>query len=354
MAPCAAAGVMRSEKSMNPLEQDAAEERLRRRIEAYHATGLAYAAVKLGVPETMGADVWTAERLATTLDVAAPHLRRFLLGLATLGLLEERPDDTFALTAAGRSLAPGAASNLREKLLIVVEQYWQPWANVASSVKTGAPAFEAIFGKPVGAWRQAHPDHGDAFDAYLARESYGHARPVLEALDLTRVETVADIGGGWGGLLAALLEANSTLHGILFDQPHTVETAKVYLDPLGLAGRLSFVAGDFLTEIPVEADLYLLKAVLQQEDDVHAQTILETVRRAMLDGARLVVIERLMPVHPADDPAAVMIDLHMMVISGGHARTQAEMEALLARAGLSVSSISSTSGGLSLIEATRR
>jgi len=207
---------------------------------------------------------------------------------------------------------------------------------------------------PVGAWRQAHPDHGDAFDAYLARESYGHARPVLEALDLTRVETVADIGGGWGGLLAALLEANSTLHGILFDQPHTVETAKVYLDPLGLAGRLSFVAGDFLTEIPVEADLYLLKAVLQQEDDVHAQTILETVRRAMLDGARLVVIERLMPVHPADDPAAVMIDLHMMVISGGHARTQAEMEALLARAGLSVSSISSTSGGLSLIEATRR
>jgi hypothetical protein len=338
---------------MNPTDQHV-EERLRHQIEAYHAAGLAYAAVKLGLPETMGADVWTAERLATALDVSAPHLLRVLRGLATLGLVEARPDDTFALTAAGKSLMPGAASNLREKLLIVVEQYWQPWANVASSVKTGAPAFEAVFGKSVAAWRQAHPDHGNAFDAHLARESYGHAGPIIEALDLARVETVADIGGGRGGLLAALLEANPDLHGILFDQPHTIDTAKKYLEPLGLAGRVSFVAGDFLTEIPVEADLYLLKAVLQQQDDVRAHTILETVRRAMPDGARLVIIERLMLVHPANDPAAVMIDLHMMVISGGRARTRAEMEALLAHAELSVRSISSTSGGLSLIEATRR
>jgi len=339
---------------MDAPEQDAVEDRLRRQIEAYHAAGLAYAAVKLGLPETMGADVWTAERLATTLDVSAPHLRRLLLGLTTLGLVEARRDGTFTLTAAGKSLMPGAASNLREKLLIVVEQYWQPWANVASSVKTGAPAFDRVFSKPVAAWRQAHPENGDAFDAYLARESYGHAGPIIEALDLARVETIVDIGGGWGGLLAALLEANPAVHGILFDQPRTIDAAKNYLEPLGLTGRLSFVAGDFLTEIPIEADLFLLKAVLQQQDDVHAQTILETLRGAMPEGARLVIIERLMPERPADDPAGVMADLHMMVIWGGRARTQAEMEALLVRAGLPVSSISSTSGGLSLIEATRR
>jgi hypothetical protein len=345
---------VRSENIMSAPDQDAIEDHLRRQIEAYHAAGLAYAAVKLGLAETMGADVWMAEHLATNLDVSAPHLRRLLLGLTTLGLVEAKSDDTFALTAAGKSLLPGAASNLREKLLIVVEQYWQPWANVATSVKIGAPAFDAIFGKPVGAWRQAHPEHGDAFDAYLARESYGHAGPILEALDLTHVETVADIGGGWGGLLAALLEANPALHGILFDQPHTIDAAKTYLAPFDLTDRVSFVAGDFLTEMPIEADLYLLKAVLQQQDDVHAQTILETMRRAMPDEAKLIVIERLMPERPADDPATVMADLHMMVISGGRARTQAELEALLARAGLPLSSISSTSGGLSLIEATRR
>jgi len=336
---------------MSPPEHDAIEERLRAQIEAYHAAGLAYAAVKLGLPETMGAEAWTAERLAASLDVSAPHLSRMLRGLATLGLVAARPDDTFALTATGASLAPGA-STLREKLLIVVEQYWQPWADLAASVQTGAPAFDRIFGKPVGVWRRAHPEHGDAFDSYLARETYAQSGAILDALDLGGVRTVADLGGGWGGLLATILEANPGLHGILFDQPHTIDAAKTYLAPLGLADRVSFVAGDFLTESPVEADLYLLKSVLQQQDDAHARTILETARRAMPDHAKLIVIERLMPEDPADDPAAVMIDLHMMVISGGRARTRAEIEALLTQSGLKISGVAITGTSLTLIVAT--
>jgi hypothetical protein len=336
---------------MSPPEHDA-EDRLRRQIEAYHAAGLAYAAVKLGLPETMGADAWTAERLATALGVSAPHLFRMLRGLATLGLVDARPDDTFALTAAGRSLAPGAPSNLREKLLIVVEQYWQPWANVAACLKTGAPAFERVFGETVGNWRRAHPAHGATFDAYLARESFANAGSIIEALDLTGIETVADIGGGHGGLLAAILEARLELRGVLFDQPNTVAAAKPYLGSLGLGERVSSIGGDFLAAIPVEADIYLLKSVLQQWGDAGALAILSNCRQAMPDRARLVVIERLMPELPEDDPAAVMADLHMMVISGGRARTRAEIEALLEHAGLKISNVVATGSGLTLIIAT--
>jgi hypothetical protein len=336
---------------MSPPEHDA-EDRLRRQIEAYHAAGLAYAAVKLGLPETMGADAWTAERLATALGVSAPHLFRMLRGLATLGLVDARPDDTFALTAAGRSLAPGAPSNLREKLLIVVEQYWQPWANVAACLKTGAPAFERVFGETVGDWRRAHPAHGATFDAYLARESFANAGSIIEALDLTGIETVADIGGGHGGLLAAILEARLELRGVLFDQPNTVAAAKPYLGSLGLGERVSSIGGDFLAAIPVEADIYLLKSVLQQWGDAGALAILSNCRQAMPDRARLVVIERLMPELPEDDPAAVMADLHMMVISGGRTRTRAEIEALLEHAGLKISNVVATGSGLTLIIAT--
>jgi hypothetical protein len=336
---------------MSPPEHDA-EDRLRGQIEAYHAAGLAYAAVKLGLPETMGADAWTAERLATALGVSAPHLFRMLRGLATLGLVDARPDDTFALTAAGRSLAPGAPSNLREKLLIVVEQYWQPWANVAACLKTGAPAFERVFGETVGDWRRAHPAHGATFDAYLARESFANAGSIIEALDLTGIETVADIGGGHGGLLAAILEARLELRGVLFDQPNTVAAAKPYLGSLGLGERVSSIGGDFLAAIPVEADIYLLKSVLQQWGDAGALAILSNCRQAMPNRARLVVIERLMPELPEDDPAAVMADLHMMVISGGRARTRAEIEALLEHAGLKISNVVATGSGLSLIIAT--
>jgi len=335
---------------MSQSEPDAAA-RLRQQIEAYHDTGLAYACVKLGLPEAMGEAAWTAEDLARTLDLSAPHLLRTLRGLVTIGLCAEGPDRTFALTDAGRALAPDAHATLREKLLIVVEQYWQPWANFASCVKTGAPAFEQVHGAPVGAWRQSHPEQGAVFEAYLEGETFAQSAPIVAALDVTGVKTVAEIGGGHGALLAAVLLAHPELAGILMDVPHKLAGARVYLQSDGLAGRGGLVGGDACVEVPVEADLYLLKSVLQQHDDAEARTILETCRKAMKPEAKLVVIERLMPERATDDPAAVMLDLHMMVISGGRARSLPEMEALLSEAGLTLSKLTPTETGASLLEA---
>jgi hypothetical protein len=55
-----------------------------------------------------------------------------------------------------------------------------------------------------------------------------------------------------------------------------------------------------------------------------------------------------------DDPAAILLDLHMMTITGGRARTKAEMEDLLTSAGLSVTNAQRTYGGLTFIEAMSR
>ena len=339
---------------MDHSEQTETEARLRSQIEAYHATALAYACVKLALPETMGTEVWTAERLAAALDLSAPHLKRLLLGLATLGLIEERARDAYTLTEAGRALAPSSASTLREKLLIVVEQYWQPWANLAGTVRGGRPAFDLVFGETVGDWRRDHADHGAVFEAYWESETFTHAGPIVEALDLTGVSTVAEIGGGHGALLAAVLLAHPQLHGILMEASHKLAGARVYLHSHGLTERVGLVRGDATTEVAVVADLYLLKSVLQQHDDATARAILTNLRRAMPDSARLVVIERLMPENATDDPAAIMLDLHMMTITGGKARTRPEMEALIAEAGLAIAKLSKTDDGLAFIECALR
>jgi predicted O-methyltransferase YrrM len=335
---------------MSQSEPDA-EARLRAQIEAYHDAALAYACVKLGLPETMGAEAWTAEDLAKALDLSPPHLFRTLRGLVTIGLCEEQPGGRFALTKTGRALAPDAHSTLREKLLIVVEQYWRPWADLAACVKTGTPAFEQVFGEPIGAWRQTHPDAGAVFEAYVEGETFAQAAPIVAALDLTGVKTIAEIGGGHGALLAAVLLAHPDMRGVLMDVPHKLAGARVYLQSDGLAGRVGLVGGTATVEIPVEADLYLLKSVLQQHDDAAARAILENCRKAMKPGARLVIIERLLPERALDDAAAVMLDLHMMAITGGKTRTEAEMKALLADAGLRAAGIALIDGGLSLIHA---
>jgi O-methyltransferase domain len=331
-------------------EQGSFEERLRLQIEAYHEAALVYAAVKLGLPDRMGTRAWTSEQLTAELGLSPPHLVRFLRGLSTLGICEELPDGSFALAPAGQSLQSGAPSRLAEKVRIVVEQYWQPWANLVSCLETGKPAFDHVFGMTVWDWRRQHAEQGDIFNSYLVKETLAQADSILEALDASCVRTIADIGGG-GGLIAAVVRANPQVQGILFDRPQTLETAKCFLQSLGVAERVQCMSGDFLSAVEVQADLYLLKSVLQQWDDADSLTILRNCRSAMQDAARLLVIERLIPDRALADPAAIMVDLHMMTITGGRVRSREQFEALLSQAGFTLAKVMPTRSGLTIIDA---
>jgi AraC-like DNA-binding protein len=325
------------------------EERLGATIAAYHDTGLLYAAVTLGLPERLGARAWTADALAAELGLSPPHLHRVLRGLASLGICAERPDGTFALTPEGRCLLPGA--RLREKAQIVVAQYWWPWANLASTIKTGKPAFEQLFGANVLDWRRDHAQAGALFDSYVAKETLAQASAIVAALDFSRVGTVADIGGGYGGLLAAILKSHPDLDGVLFDRPHRIEAAEPFLQSQGVATRVQRIGGDLLAAIPIEADLYLLNGVLQQHDAAEARAILAHCRKAMPEKANLAIVERLLPEHAADDPATVMLDLHMMTITGGRARSLEDFAKMLSAAGLTLTKVTATTAGLAIIEA---
>jgi hypothetical protein len=321
-------------------DQDGFEDRLRRQIEAYHESALVYSAVKLGLPDTLAAGPLTAEQLAAALGLSAPHLHRFLRGLCTIGICEELADGAFALAPGGQSLKSDSPSRLAEKVQVVVGQYWRPWANLVSTLQTGAPAFDEVFGMSVSEWRSVNAAQGALFDSYVAKETGGQLGSIIAAIDLSGVGTVA------------FLPARYRPDGVPFDRAYMVDMSQPFLPLLRAVKRVEFVAGDVLDEIPVEADLYLLNGVLQQWDDDEARIILRNCRKAMPEGARLAIIERLMPERVADDPAAIMLDLHMMTITGGRARSLAEFEVLLADAGLSMSNVTAMRSGLSLFEAS--
>jgi hypothetical protein len=320
-------------------EQESFEDRLRRQIEAYHESALVYSAVKLGLPDTLAAGPLTSEQLAAALGLSAPHLHRFLRGLCTIGICEERPDGMFALAPGGQCLKSDSPSELAKKVEIVVGQYWRPWANLVSSLQTGAPAFDDVFGMSVSEWRSVNATQGALFDSYLAKETAGQLGSIIEAIDFSGVGTVA------------ILPVRYRPDGVPYDRAYMVEMSQPFLPLLKAAKRVEFVAGDVLAEIPVEADLYLLHGVLQQWDDEAARMILANVRSAMPGAAKLFIVERLMPERAADDPAAIMLDLHMMTITGGRARSLAEFETLLTEAGLALSKVTPTSAGSSVIEA---
>ena len=339
---------------MDDAERLEIEEHLKRQIEAYHEAAILFTAVSARIPDLLNLGGRTPEMLASELDMQPGPLRRFLRGLVTMRLCAELDDGRFVLTPAGESLVVGSRSSLRYKAQVVVGQYWPPWLSLMHSLETGEPSFDHFFGMTISAWRAVDKGEDEPFYRYLVKEEMepANANPLMQSLGVIEDGNVlASIGGGYGGILIPFLRVRPDLKAVVFDAPSVVDGAEPMVQALGLQHRVTFVAGDSLKSVPVEADIYILKGVLQQHDDGRARAILENCREAMKPGARLIVYERLMPERATDDPAAIMLDLHMMAITGGKARTKAEMESLIAEAGLTIVENKRTYEGLAFIEA---
>ena len=231
-------------------------------------------------------------------------------------------------------------------------QIWQAWGALAHNVHTGASAFHQLCGMDVWAYRAQHPVANASFNAAMTALS-SHAIPaILGAYDFSSLHTLVDVGGGHGALIAAILQAHPTLHGILFDQPHVVAAAAPRLAAAGVADRCELDGGDFFAAVPRGGDAYLLRAILHDWDDEHSVAILRTCHQAMPEHGTLLLVEGV--IQPANRPDPTKLsDINMLVMLGGRERTAAEWQTLLAQAGFALTQVYTTAGQASIIVGAR-
>ncbi|MEM7398898.1 MAG: methyltransferase [Pseudomonadota bacterium] len=337
---------------MDEQEQREIEERLKEKIASYHEAALLFTAVTAGLPDLLNVEPRDPEKLADDLGLKTEPLRRVLRGLVAMRLCEELDDGRFALTPAAKCLTYGNPSNLSEKAFVAVGQYWMPWMSMMYSLRTGEPSLPFALNKTMADWRGAKSDEGRFFFRYVAKEELANPGGLREALgDLPKGAVIASLGSGYGAWLADVLNGDDTLKGIVFDAAPVLDDAMRLFGVLGLAERIEFLPGDIRADAPPEADVHVLKSVLQQHDDAGAAAILHNCREAAGPKTRLIIYERLMPDAPGDDPAAIMLDLHMMAITGGKTRMLAEMKALIEGAGLSLVSHRTMADGMTALDA---
>ena len=320
----------------------------------FWASRALYISAKLGIADRLTGGPESAETLASACGVHAGSLRRVLRALASLGVFAEDAQGRFIQTPLSLGLRSGAAGSLREFVVMLGEpESWLAWGDLMHSVRTGQSAFEHVFGAPLFDHMAAHPDAARTFDAAMAERGTAENEAVLAAWEFPQTGRVVDVGGGQGGLLAAVLRSHEGLDGILFDIAHVVERARPMLDAQGLARRAQGLAGDFFTDpLPAGADLYLLKKVIHDWDDTQAVAILQACARAMSPASRLLLIE---PVIALDnEPSfAKLLDLFMLVWPGGRERTVPEHARIIAAAGLELRSSVVTRSPLSILEVAR-
>jgi O-methyltransferase domain len=214
------------------------------------------------------------------------------------------------------------------------------------------PAADLHYGEPFFAWLSNHPDQVATFSEAMANLSDGIKVGALANLDASGVGTLVDVGGADGTLLAIVVSRSPSTKGVLFDLPHVVSGAAKTLADRGVADRVDVVGGDFFGQLP-KGDAYMLAHILHDWADDEAEQILRNVAAASGSGARLLLVEFVLP--PGDEPhMAKMIDLTMLGMLTGRERSEADWHALLDRAGFDSVTIEMTATPISLIHASVR
>ena len=327
----------------------------------YWASQAVRAMAVLSLADHLASGPRTAADLAEATGAHAPSLARLLRALVALGLCERDDAGGVYLTPLGEAMRSDVPDSARSFVLFITAPWVERgWEELPHAVRTGEPTFPRVHS--VGFWDYlaAHPEEGALFDAAMSGGASARAEALLAACDLSSVGTVVDVGGGQGRLLAGLLAAVPGLSGVLFDRPEVVAGADEVLRTEGVADRCAVVGGDFFVAVPPGGDVYVLAQIVHDWPDAEALAIFSTCHRAMAPGARLWVIEQVLP--PEDDPdpseraGLTLLDLNMLVLfGGGQERTAEEYRQLLGAAGFDEVAVVPAEGTpWSVVEAVRR
>lgn len=305
-----------------------------------------HAVAELGIADALGDSPQSAEELAKVTGTHAGALARTLRVLSAEGIFEAR-DGLWEHTPASRLLRSDHPQSMRSFVrMIGLPVYWRGFEYFADALRTGQSVQEKVV--PGGYWKylSENPEAARLFDEAMMGKAAGQIAGVLNSYDFSVFGTIADIGGGRGHLLAAVLRAAPRAHGVLFDQPHVTASAQA----AGMESeRLRVHPGNFFIDAVPSAECYLLMQVIHDWNDQEASRILTAIRKAAALGAKLLLIECLVP-EDSKPSWTKMLDLQMLTLLSGKERTEKEYSEMLRTAGFRLDRVIDVGMSTSILE----
>jgi hypothetical protein len=318
--------------------------------DGFGATQFVALAAQLGIADLLAHSPLSADDLAAATHSHPDALYRVLRAMAARGIFVESEGRRFSLTPLSQYLRRDHPDSQRGMAIRMGGAWYQAYGALSYSVATGKNAFRHVHGKSLFEYLAEHLDEGEMFNQAMTANTKKAIPAVLAAYDISWAQTVVDVAGGQGLLLAAILQAYPPLRGVLFDLPHVVATAEPLLQEAGVADRCDVVGGDFFEGLPAGGNLYTLRNIIHDWEDEPAATILHNCARAMHPQGKVALIEMVLGQSNSEELAPLM-DLDMLLIPGGRERTAEEYERLLTTAGLRMTRIVPTQGYACVIEA---
>jgi C-methyltransferase len=305
-----------------------------------------HAVAGLGVADALDPDGADIDELATALEVDADALGRVLRALSARGVFEVdlprvRHSEASLLLRTTHPQSMGAFAHMMGLPLS-----WDAMTTLPDTVRTGRAGSFELHPDGFFAYLAEHPDQHRVFDEAMTAKSHADIAFILEAWAFDGVGSVADVGGGQGHLLRAIVDRNPGVEAVLVELPDVIARAAAG----HLGGVAELVAADFFTDPLPAADVYVLMEIIHDWDDHDATRILANIRRSARPGATVLIIETVLQDRPGPDPATTL-DIVMLALTGGRERTPERYEAVLHAAGLELVRVIPTGGAVQIVEA---
>ena len=322
----------------------------------YARSRVVCAAARLGVADALGNEERSVDELAVSCAANPASLYRLLRALASMGIVAERAPKRFVLMPFGQPLRKDAADSEWAAIVFWADLLADCWAYLTECARTGDNAHRIMEREGVASRWSRDPNSSAIFRAVMGTAPAEDYMPIARAWDFSKYHTVADVGGGGGALIAAVLEAFPHVQGMLVDRQESIDRARSRFESQGLAARCKLVAADLCEAVPPGAQVYALKHVLHGYTNESAIGILRNCRRVIPNEGRLLLIEFVLPDlidhADADVEHRLMSDLNMLAVTTGKERSAAEWKNLLSSTGFEFQNIIPVPGELfSVIEA---
>ncbi len=302
---------------------------------------------ELGIADALGDTPRNGDDLAQARDTHAGALNRALRLLSAHGVFQQH-DGAYRHTPASRLLRSDHPQSMRSFVRMQgIPALWHIWEHLDHSLRSGRSAAEKTL-PDGGLWGYFadHPEHSRLFNDAMTGKTHGQTAGILAAYDFSGFDTIADIGGGNGHLLQAVLAATPNAEGVLFDLPNVIEQSSAIE-----SNRLRLQPGSFFEDVLPVCDAYLMMQILHDWSDEESEQILKAIRRSAPPHAKLLLAEWLIP-EDGQPSWTLFVDLIMLTELTGKERTEREFRELLARAGFQIDRVIDAGFNTFLLEAS--
>jgi acetylserotonin N-methyltransferase len=304
-------------------------------IEAFRRSKAMFAAVSLGIFDSLERKPADLATLAAELHVEPEPLERLLDACVGLMLLRKREASYENEPVASAYLCRSNERSLTGYILYSNDVLFPLWSHLEDAIREGTPR-----------WKQTFDIDGAIFDHFFRNEEAKQtflngmhglgilsSPKVIGAFDLSRFRKLADLGGATGHLAITACERYPDLHAVVFDLPQVIEAARTPVAKSTASRHIQLLPGDFFRDELPEADLFAISRILHDWPGDKINALLTKIYQRLPANGGVLLAEKLLNEDKSGPTSAQMQSLNMLVCTEGKERTLGEYRKLLQAAG---------------------